>query len=557
MKKKKVTVLASILISLSFLSLPLTGQTAARTEVRAVKPIEETRPGKPAIHEPGKWPESGKLQLRAAARPWPDSTVTFTSAGERQSKSIYTYDASGNQTLSEGYRWENGAWVNSSKTAYSYDAAGNRILYEGYSWESGTWINSSKSVATYDAAGHQTLYESYRWENNQWTGSYKNTNIYDSRGEVILYGQYNWTNNTWVKYREEYYDRKTTESKTYIDVSVFYNDDGSRHGTALFVTGSGLNWAVVMMEEYISDMEYQATYDANGNLIRVETTGLSRSAGKRVPFERYVLKYSNNNPVSIEVYGYYENDISSQATYKATNTYDAWGNRTLSESYSWEGNPAEWIGLNRQINTYDANGRELSYEYYDWDASSGGWKGNNKHAHTYDTNGNILSEEYYSWDTSSGGWKGNWKYTFTYDANGKQLSTESYNWDTSSGGWIGSWKDTNEERNEYGDVILRKSWEWKNSGWEWTSYTVSYPGGSGPSGTEYIGGAEPSVYIHGDMLQIQTVSAERIGIYTLDGAKVYESAVPPGTTTISAERLPKGILIVRGSSGWARKVFAR
>jgi hypothetical protein len=220
------------------------------------------------------------------------------------------------------------------------------------------------------------------------------------------------------------------------------------------------------------------------------------------------------------VYGYNGNDIG-QIEWKATNTYDARGNCTLSESSIGNGN-----GYDKQVSTYDANG-------------------------------NILSHEEYTWDTSSGGWKGSSKYAYTYDANGRELSYEYYSWDTSSSSWIGSSKTTYEERNEYGDVLLSKRYSWKNNAWEWTSYTVYYPGGSGPSGTEYIGGAEPSVYIHGDMLQIQTVSAERIGVYTLNGAKVYESAVPPGTTAISAERLPKGVLIVRGSSGWARKVFAR
>jgi hypothetical protein len=501
------------------------GQTAARTEVQAVKPIEETRPGKPAIHEPGEWPESGKLQLRAAARPWPDSTVTFTSAGERQSKSVYTYDAAGNQTLYEYYRWEGGAWVNSSKTAYSYDAAGNRILYEGYSWESGTWVNSYKVVSTYDAAGHETLNEYYTWENSQWKGDSKYTFAYDSRGVMILYENYNWRNNTWVKSNDEHFDRKTVSSKTYINLSVRYNADGRRQSTLLFVTGSGLEWATVIDEE--EKMEYTATYDANNNLTRVETTILED--GKRVPFERKVLKYSNNNPVSIEEYYYYaDGTINSQARSKATNTYDARGNRTLSESYhlGWDSDSGEnkWIGYNKYVSSYDTNGKELSNESYDWDKSSDSWIGSRK-------------------------------YTYIYDANGNTLSYEYYNWDTSSSGWIGNSKATYEERNEYGDVLLSKSWSWKNSGWEWTSYTVYYPGGSGPSGTAYIGGAEPSVYIHGDMLQIQTVNAERIGIYTLDGAKVYESAVPPGPTAISAERLPKGVLIVRGSSGWARKMY--
>jgi hypothetical protein len=480
------------MMCLPFLSLPLMGQTVTRTEAQAVKSIEEMRSGRVEFREPGEWPEAGKQQLRAVARPWPDSTVTFTSAGERQSKSVYTYDASGNQTL-----------------------------YEYYKWEGGTWVNSSKGVSAYDAAGHEILFESYRWENNQWIRSYKTTNTYDNRGVNILFEEFNGRNNIWVKSSDEHYDRKIANSKVYVNFCVDYNEDGSRWRTALFTTGSGLSWATTALEE--SKMEYKATYDANDNLTLVETTILLD--GKRVPFQRHILKYSNNNPVSVEVYYYIVNDIGPMV-WKAANMYDAMGNRTLSEAYQWDWNSAGWIGLYRIVDTYEANGRELFHEFYSWDTSSGGWIMNSKNARTY-------------------------------DANGRELSYESYNWDTSSGGWLGSGKTTYEERNEYGDVLLYKSWSWKNSGWEWTSYTVSYPGGSAPNGTEYIGGAEPSVYIHGDVLYIQTVGAERIGVYTLNGAKVYESAVSPGTPVISGERLPKGVLIVRGSSGWAKKVLIR
>jgi hypothetical protein len=176
---------------------------------------------------------------------------------------------------------------------------------------------------------------------------------------------------------------------------------------------------------------------------------------------------------------------------------------------------------------------------------------------TYDANGKQLSYESYNWDTSSSDWIGSWKSASTYDANGYELSYESYEWDTSSGSWKGSWKDTYEERNKYGDVMLTKSWSWVNGDWEFTSYTVSYPRSGYPDGTERIGESEPLAYIHGDILYIQTVCAERIDIYSLSGAKVYEGTVPAGTTALSAERLPGGVLFVRGSSGWTRKTVNR
>ncbi|MDR2764973.1 MAG: hypothetical protein LBB90_08075, partial [Tannerella sp.] len=81
--------------------------------------------------EPGERTESGGMQLRAATHPWPDSTVTYTPAGERKSKYVYAYDAAGNQTLYESYQWKNNGWKESSRIVYTY-AAGNQTLSESY-----------------------------------------------------------------------------------------------------------------------------------------------------------------------------------------------------------------------------------------------------------------------------------------------------------------------------------------------------------------------------------------------------------------------------------------
>jgi hypothetical protein len=525
MKRKKLSGWMIHLLWLLYPCLPVTGQPSAGTEIRSVKVSEAVRPWKAEAVQPGERPEAGQLQLRAAERPWPDSTVTFTAAGEPTGKTVYTYDAAGNRTLYEYYRREGNTWVNSSKTVYTYDAAGNRTLYEYYRWEGNTWVNSSKTVYAYDAAGNNTLYEYYYWENGQWTGSSKYTYAYDDKGLKIS-GQYKWTNNQWVKSLEEYYDRKAADSKVYIDVSVYYNEDGSRGGNALFVSGSGLNWATVWPEEY--KMEYKATYDSSGSdgkLIRVETTVLRD--GTRVPGSRYVLKYSNNNPVAIEVYVYDGNGQLGDMDYKASCRYDAGGHLTSSESYSW---------------AWDSVSEEMK------------WEGLDKTASTYDANGNQLSYESYSWDTSSDSWTGSYKDASTYDANGNQLSYEYYRWDTSSGGWTGSSK-TDYERSDDGAVIRYKSYSWNGGGWECTSYTVYYPESDSPDGTEYIEEAEPAAYICGDVLHVRTACAERIEIYTLNGSKIYEGSVAVGTTRLSAGRLPKGVLIVRGSSGWTMKVM--
>jgi hypothetical protein len=114
-------------------------------------------------------------------------------------------------------------------------------------------------------------------------------------------------------------------------------------------------------------------------------------------------------------------------------------------------------------------------EIYRGDSASGKWTDFVKEVNTHDTNGNIFSFEHYTLDSLSNDWVGIEKHVSTYDANGRELSSESYNWDTTSGGWIWNDRITWEERNKYGDVILYKSWSWKNNGWEWTSYTVNFP----------------------------------------------------------------------------------
>ncbi|GHU58032.1 hypothetical protein FACS189411_12760 [Bacteroidia bacterium] len=72
-------------------------------------------------------------------------------------------------------------------------------------------------------------------------------------------------------------------------------------------------------------------------------------------------------------------------------------------------------------------------------------------------------------------------------------------------------------------------------------------------GNEVVPSLEPTLYVTGHTLYVQSSRAEHITVYSINGLKLYESEVPAGTATIDAARFPKGVLIVRGSSGWARK----
>ena len=61
------------------------------------------------------------------------------------------------------------------------------------------------------------------------------------------------------------------------------------------------------------------------------------------------------------------------------------------------------------------------------------------------------------------------------------------------------------------------------------------------------------VYFQGQTLHIDSPVAERINIYSITGALLYQVEKPAGKAALTINR-SRGILIVRGSSGWVRKV---
>jgi hypothetical protein len=56
-------------------------------------------------------------------------------------------------------------------------------------------------------------------------------------------------------------------------------------------------------------------------------------------------------------------------------------------------------------------------------------------------------------------------------------------------------------------------------------------------------------------LFVNTPVAERIAVYSLDGRMIYQAQKQPGIATFDLYSLPKGVLIVRGDSGWVKKII--
>jgi hypothetical protein len=55
-------------------------------------------------------------------------------------------------------------------------------------------------------------------------------------------------------------------------------------------------------------------------------------------------------------------------------------------------------------------------------------------------------------------------------------------------------------------------------------------------------------------LYVNTPVAERIAVYSLDGMMRYQSQKQPGIATFDLRSLPRGMMIVRGDSGWVKKI---
>jgi hypothetical protein len=60
------------------------------------------------------------------------------------------------------------------------------------------------------------------------------------------------------------------------------------------------------------------------------------------------------------------------------------------------------------------------------------------------------------------------------------------------------------------------------------------------------------MYASGGTVYINSPVSEQIDIYSIGGALLHHSTKPAGSITI--DNLPKGVLIVRGSSGWIEKI---
>jgi hypothetical protein len=73
-------------------------------------------------------------------------------------------------------------------------------------------------------------------------------------------------------------------------------------------------------------------------------------------------------------------------------------------------------------------------------------------------------------------------------------------------------------------------------------------------GNEVTEISPPSAWSRNGIIHVRSGHPQQVTIYSLSGAKLYEGAVPAGTTAPGAARIPKGVYIVTFDSGESLKV---
>ena len=504
------------------------------------------------------------------------------------SKTVYEYDEAGNRTLYENYRWENNSWASNEKTVNKYDEAGNQTFYEYRRWENNSWVGS-KNVSEYDEAGNQTLYENYRWENGSLVGSNKTIYEYDDKGEIFMYHYYKWDKGDWT----------LDSSNRYYPFSkrVDYIVDGEniRFG---YPMGLGTDWYYYY--SFPAKNKYDTKYDASGNLIFFEFL-----SGEGVT-NTFNIKYDNNKPTLVElaqdngiVYfkAEYEYDGDGRCTgfgqfyldgsiWKPSGNrfiiaYDERGEISLQERHTRDWEKEVWVLVNKTINKneYDAHDRVTLREYH---YISDDYESYYKYVYEYDTDGRTTLNEFHSIysDNSESYYKYVYEYDadgrttlneyhsinsdnsesyskniYEYDAKGRTISYEYYS-SNSNSDYINHYKETY-EFDSNGNQYLSRYYTSVNGDWEMMSYTVRYPNAEAEYVTnETITAITPNVYIAGNTLYIYGAQTEQVSVYSISGIKLYEAKVASDVTTINATLFPKGsVLIVKGSSGWVKKLI--
>ena len=273
-----------------------------------------------------------------------DSTIleTWDSTASQlvvSGKTVYTYDANGNNTLRIDYQWDENTsqWFTTYKTEYNYDANGNNTLLINYNWfenPADTLYKFYKAETSFDANGNETSYIGYFWveSSNDWVPSVKEEHTYDANGKDTLIMNYDWheSDSQWVAYMKKKYSYDINGNMT--SVNYFIRDTANTqwidnfkaeyaYNTGDFTTLASVNYFIrdTANAQWLANAKDEYTYEDNGSVL---------------------MTYE------------YDTNLSQWFNFsKIETTFDAYGNGTTF-NYLWNRTHSQWDVVSKTADYY-------------------------------------------------------------------------------------------------------------------------------------------------------------------------------------------------------------
>lgn len=294
-----------------------------------------------------------------------DSFVGQSADSFPQTKDSYIYDAKGNLTQLNTYRWDSdsNAMLFNTKAENSYDANGNLIQTLFARWYSSSWGDTDTSRLTYDSKGQiiKRFYTGWDGQYGAWITDISEY-TYDTNGNTILRVNYSNKESPGIAGTDKIEYTFNSKNKPTIEIHSYWNADSS-------------NWTI--------NYKFEIAYDVNGN-------------------ETQRLTYDWDADTWV---------ISSKVDY----TNDANGHMTLLLAYYWDSKTSTWITSSKVENTYDSKGNQTQFFSYNWDKTTSAWIPGIKNDYGFDANGNPTSAIYGNWDEMANKMVTFSKSVYTYD----------------------------------------------------------------------------------------------------------------------------------------------
>lgn len=306
-----------------------------------------------------------------------------------QSRIIYKYDDSGNQTIlwNQRYDYTDTSWHNVTLDSLAYDNHNNLdyLIYKNWNPASGDWQNSQQIIEQYSATNNFLSSLSQHWDNilGDWANDFRYHGIYSSGDDLLA------------------------------DSNLIWNSATSTWGNAAFSTIN--HYTYDSHHNSIKDTSWLWSVSNNMWLPRWADDSISYNASDKMVYER--SQYFDTSSMI-----WNKTDI-----YKVV--YDAAGN-AISDT-TWVNGLPYFLGTF----SYDAAGRRLSYNLSYWDNPTGKWKDSMEYDNTYDSHGKTLAYVY-KFATHGKGLVNQIRYLYTYNSYGETLLNEYDTWDTAAGSWF-------------------------------------------------------------------------------------------------------------------------